>query len=58
MSIQKTAALLEALEMAMEAINGEQGEQEIKITKAVLALRIVMLRGEIERAQIDERRAA
>lgn len=58
MTLQKTAALLEALEMAMEAINGEQGEQEVKITKAVLALRIVMLRGEIEQAKIEEKRAA
>lgn len=58
MSIHKTGALLEALEMALEAINGEQGEQELKITKAVLALRIVMLRGEIQQAKIEERRAA
>ena len=58
MSIHKTGALLEALEMALEAINGEQGEQEIRITKAILALRIVMLRGEIQQAKIEERRAA
>lgn len=44
-------AVLEALEMALEAINGEQGKREIRLTKAILALRIAMLRTDILNAK-------
>ena len=53
MSKRQMESLLEALEMALEAINGKQGRTEIKLTKAVLALRIAMLRTDIFNAKME-----
>lgn len=53
MSTRQMETLLEALEMALEAINGEQGKTEIKLTKVVLALRIAMLRTDIFNAKLE-----
>ncbi|SAL10312.1 hypothetical protein AWB73_00091 [Caballeronia turbans] len=53
MSKRQMESLLEAMEMALEALNGEQGKREIRLTKAVLALRIAMLRSDIFNAKLE-----
>ena len=51
MNLKQMEAVLEALEMAREALDGEMGKKELRLTKAVIALRIAMLRSDVLEAQ-------
>lgn len=51
MNVKMMEALLEALEMAYDALTVKVSEKEMKDTKAVLRLRIAMLRGDICKAE-------
>lgn len=48
MKLRQMEGILEALEMAKEAINGELGKKEQRLAMAVINLRIAMLRSDIQ----------
>ncbi|WP_248321999.1 hypothetical protein [Caballeronia sp. Sq4a] len=58
MNLRLMEALLEALKMAREALNGELGEREIRLTKATLNLRICMLEQDVDAARKAANRMA